>query len=137
MGALIRPRGCSKAEEAHQNSPGGKDRGVTLSHLRENCSLVTLQSAGTGTQGTALTHSPTSVGKQGAGAALPAPQAPLPAAPTLPHLGTGRCPLLLLCQLGRHQLVQLLHGQAGHGPPGSLDLLQDVGELGPAWTAAC
>lgn len=29
MGALIRPRGCSKAEETHQNSPGGKDRGVT------------------------------------------------------------------------------------------------------------
>lgn len=28
MGALIRPRGCSKAEEARQNIPGGKDRGI-------------------------------------------------------------------------------------------------------------
>lgn len=67
---------------------------------------------------------------------LAATRAPLPCSPPAPpqlsHLSAGRCPLLLLRQLGSHQLVELLHGQPRHGPPSRLDLLQDVGELGPA-----
>lgn len=38
MEALIRPRGCSKANKAHQNGPEGKDGPVTPSRLGENCS---------------------------------------------------------------------------------------------------
>lgn len=36
MGALIRPRGCSKANEAHWKSPEGKDSQAISSHHGEN-----------------------------------------------------------------------------------------------------
>lgn len=55
-----------------------------------------------------------------------------PTPPQQSYLSPSCCPLLLLCKLGCHQLVQLLHSQTRHCPPSSLDLLQDVGELGPA-----
>lgn len=164
MGALIRPRGCSKANEAHWKSPEGKDSRVTPSHHGENHSLESAAVSRKGNPGdmpdTQPKPEPCAVpaaghmwlGLPGTGEQawpLPATQPPLPGsppqgvwqAPTSPpplsHLSPGRCPLLLLRQLGRHQLVQLLHGQACHGPPSRLDLLQYVGELGPAWTAAC
>lgn len=116
MGALIRPRGCSKAEEAHQN-------------------IIRTEEAPRVTSGKSVPwlHRKGNPGDS-PGTHLNAKV--LPAAPTLSHLSASRCPLLLLRQPGCHQLVQLLHGQAGQGPPGSLDLLQDAGQLGPAWTAA-
>lgn len=48
------------------------------------------------------------------------------------HLCAGRH-TLVLCQARSHQLNQLLHGQASHGGPGSLNLLENVRHLGPVW----